>query len=433
MFKGFKVFGLLMALMLSLVAVQSVAAQASTPTGSLSATDQALTNNAVLVTSVTASQDGWVVVHESNADGTVKVPDNIGKTAIKAGTTTNLSIPLDKQVADGAKLWPMLHIDLGQPGVYEFPGPDVPVAANGDIVMVPVVVHVAAAQPTAAPAAPTGSLAATDQALTNNAVLVTSVTASQDGWVVVHESNADGTVKVPDNIGKVAIKAGTTNNLSIPLDKQVADGAKLWPMLHIDVGQPGVYEFPGPDVPVAANGDIVMVPVVVHMAAVQPPVAPAAPTGSLAATDQLLVNNTVIVSSVTASQDGWVVVHESNADGTVKVPDNIGKTAIKAGTTTNLSIALDTQVANGAKLWPMLHIDVGQPGVYEFPGPDVPVAANGDIVMVPIIVNVTPSGVNPGMPTTGQNDLPLFGLVALLALGLLSLGWVARRRAGSTR
>ena len=115
------------------------------------------------------------------------------------------------------------------------------------------------------------------------------------------------------------------------------------------------------------------------------------------------------------------------------MPDNIGKTAIKAGTTTNLSIALDTQVANGAKLWPMLHIDVGQPGVYEFPGPDVPVAANGDIVMVPIVVNVTPSGVNPGMPTTGQNDLPLFGLVALLALGLLSLGWVARRRAGSTR
>ena len=280
---------------------------------------------------------------------------------------------------------------------------------------------------------PTGSLSATDQALTNNAVLVTSVTASQDGWVVVHESNADGTVKVPDNIGKVAIKAGTTNNLSIPLDKQVADGAKLWPMLHIDVGQPGVYEFPGPDVPVAANGDIVMAPVVVRVAAVQPPVAPAAPTGSLAATDQLLVNNTVIVSSVTASQDGWVVVHESNADGTVKVPDNIGKTAIKAGTTTNLSIALDTQVANGAKLWPMLHIDVGQPGVYEFPGPDVPVAANGDIVMVPIVVNVTPSGVNPGMPTTGQNDLPLFGLVALLALGLLSLGWVARRRAGSTR
>jgi hypothetical protein len=281
-------------------------------------------------------------------------------------------------------------------------------------------------------------MTATDQALSNNAVLITSVTASQDGWVVVHESNPDGTVKVPDNIGKMPVKAGTTANLSIPLDKQVADGAKLWPMLHIDVGQPGVYEFPGPDVPVVVNGEIVMTPVVVSVAAAQPTAAPpttapAAATGSMSASDQLLVNDTVIVASVTASQDGWVVVHESNPDGTVKVPDNIGKVQVKAGTTTNLSIPLDKQVANGAKLWPMLHIDVGQPGVYEFPGPDVPVVVNGEIVMMPVVVNVTPSGVNPGMPTTGQSDLPLFGLILLGALGLLSLGWVARRRAGQAR
>jgi hypothetical protein len=153
----------------------------------------------------------------------------------------------------------------------------------------------------------------------------------------------------------------------------------------------------------------------------------------MTATDHALSNNAVLISSVTASQDGWVVVHESNPDGTVKVPDNIGKVQVKAGTTTNLSIPLDKQVANGAKLWPMLHIDVGQPGVYEFPGPDVPVVVNGEIVMMPVVVNVTPSGVNPGMPTTGQSDLPLFGLILLGALGLLSLGWVARRRAGQAR
>jgi hypothetical protein len=76
----------------------------------------------------------------------------------------------------------------------------------------------------------------------------------------------------------------------------------------------------------------------------------------------------------------------------------------------------------------MLHIDAGQIGVYEFPGPDVPVVVNGEIVMVPIIVGVTPSGVAPGMPTTGQSDLPLAGLAALAALGLLSVGWMARRR-----
>ncbi len=256
---------------------------------------------------------------------------------------------------------------------------------------------------------------------------------------MVHESNPDGSILLPGIIGKTAIKAGTTANVVIPLDKQVANGAKLWPMLHIDVGQIGVYEFPGPDVPVVVNGDIVMVPIIVAVPAAQPTAAPAtavaaAPSGSLSVTDQTLTNNSVLITSVTASQDGWVVVHESNPDGSILLPGIIGKTQIKAGTTANVVIPLDKQVTNGAKLWPMLHIDAGQIGVYEFPGPDVPVVVNGDIVMVPIIVNVTPSGVVPGMPTTGQTDLPLFGLVALIALGMLSLGWVARRRGlGSSR
>jgi hypothetical protein len=291
--------------------------------------------------------------------------------------------------------------------------------------LVALVFSLVAVQATAAAADPTGSLTVSDQTLANNAVLVASVTASQDGWVVVHESNADGSIKLPDIIGKTAIKAGTTAKVTIPLDKQVANGAKLWPMLHIDAGQLGTYEFPGPDVPVVVNGDIVMVPIIVSTAA--------APSGSLSVTDQLLVNNTVIVGSVTAAQDGWVVVHESNADGSIKLPDIIGKTAIKAGTTTNLAIVLDKQVANGAKLWPMLHIEAGQIGVYEFPGPDVPVVVNGEIVMVPIIVGVTPSGVAPGMPTTGQSDLPLAGLALLVGLSLFSLGWVARRRASGAR
>jgi len=315
-----------------------------------------------------------------------------------------------------------------------------PTAAAATDTAVPAAATNTAVPATAVAASPSGSLSVTDQTLTNNSVLITSVTASQDGWVVVHESNPDGSILLPGIIGKTAIKAGTTANVVIPLDKQVANGAKLWPMLHIDVGQIGVYEFPGPDVPVVVNGDIVMVPIIVAVPAAQPTAAatqaPAAsaPSGSLSVSDQLLVNDTVIVSSVTASQDGWVVVHESNPDGSILLPGIIGKTQIKAGTTTNLAIVLDKQVANGAKLWPMLHIDVGQIGVYEFPGPDVPVVVNGDIVMVPIIVNVNPSGVVPGMPTTGQPGLPLFGLVALIALGLLSLGWVARRRsAGSTR
>ncbi len=36
----------------------------------------------------------------------------------------------------------------------------------------------------------------------------------------------------------------------------------------------------------------------------------------------------------------------------------------------------------------MLHVDKGQPGVYEFPGPDVPTQENGQVVMVGFTVDI---------------------------------------------
>ncbi|HYP40607.1 MAG TPA: hypothetical protein VEX13_09640, partial [Chloroflexia bacterium] len=102
------------------------------------------------------------------------------------------------------------------------------------------------------------TLAVYDQVLVDNSVLVDRVEALQDGWVVIHESNPDGTIMLPGIIGKTMVKAGASGGFLVPLDKKVENGAKLWPMLHIDAGTIGEYEFPGPDVPVTVNGEIVM-------------------------------------------------------------------------------------------------------------------------------------------------------------------------------
>jgi hypothetical protein len=167
---------------------------------------------------------------------------------------------------------------------------------------------------------------------------------------------------------------------------------------------------------------------------VAPPPPPTAVTppevmGSLAVYDQVLLqDNSVLVDRVEAPQDGWVVIHESNPDGTIMLPGIIGKTMVKAGASGNFAIMLDKKVANGAKLWPMLHIDAGVIGEYEFPGPDVPVVVNGEIVMVPIIVTNDVVG----MPRTGQpgdagSNMMLIVTVALVGMGLLSVGLLARR------
>ena len=89
----------------------------------------------------------------------------------------------------------------------------------------------------------------------------------------------------------------------------------------------------------------------------------------------------VTIDSVTAPQDGWLVIHQSQPDGSVVVPQSIGQAAVTKGNNTNVTVNLDTNVASDSKLWAMLHVDEGEKGVYEFPGADKPVKMDNMPVM----------------------------------------------------
>ncbi len=168
--------------------------------------------------------------------------------------------------------------------------------------------------------------------------------------------------------------------------------------------------------------------------AAQPTAESAAPEAqnSIDVDDQPLTNNTVNVSEVYAAQDGWVVVHLDNNNAPGKV---IGHTAVKKGESKDLKIMLDEPVSAGTKVWPMLHIDAGQIGTYEFPGADTPVKdANGQVVMKQITLTggqtAPPSNAPATLPNTGGDDLPIAPLVTLAALliGGGMLMWRLRRK-----
>ncbi len=119
-----------------------------------------------------------------------------------------------------------------------------------------------------------------NQPVKDGTITISKVTISQDGWVVVHKAGPDGKLLLTPVIGQVQIKAGESSNVPIKLTEAVADGATLWPMVHIDEGQKGVYEFPnGPDVPVVANGAPVMMEIKVGAAGA--PAQGNAPTGTI--------------------------------------------------------------------------------------------------------------------------------------------------------
>jgi len=229
------------------------AAPAAQPSGAVVASDQPLVDDAITVASVTAGQDGWIVAHldENGAPGKV-----LGQTAVKTGENKDVKIKLSEDVPAGGKLWPMLHIDAGTVGTYEFPGADVPVKdAAGNIVMKQITVTAAGGAP--APAAEAkDAVDADNQPIKNSSITVAEIYASQDGWIVAHldENGAPGKV-----LGHTAVKKGESNNVVIKLSEDVPVGGKLWPMLHIDSGTIGTYEFPGADAPVKdAAGNIVM-------------------------------------------------------------------------------------------------------------------------------------------------------------------------------
>lgn len=114
----------------------------------------------------------------------------------------------------------------------------------------------AGAAGTAAPgAAVTGSLDAAGQTGDGTSITVKSVTITgSSGFIAIH---ADDNGSPGPVVGHVAVPEGASSDVLVPLDAKSPTGA-YWPMLHVDAGTVGTYEFPGPDGPVKSGADIVM-------------------------------------------------------------------------------------------------------------------------------------------------------------------------------
>ena len=100
-----------------------------------------------------------------------------------------------------------------------------------------------AAAPPPPPPGPKAELAVSDQAVRRGAVVIDKVMLEQDGFVVIHETTADGKPVAPGSIGYARVKKGTAERVTVRLTKRVKKGSKLIAMLHIDTGLMGRYEF----------------------------------------------------------------------------------------------------------------------------------------------------------------------------------------------
>lgn len=213
------------------------------------------------------------------------------------------------------------------------------------------------------------SLVANDQAVSaENTLVVESATLPENGWLVVHRDNG-GSPQVPGIISvPKLVEEGTESDIVIELESGVTveDGETLWIMMHNDDGVKGTYEFNdsnGLDMPLRDKNDNVVNSSIVISAATNA-------TASIEAEDQEIVNNTVLVNTVTLQNDGWVVIHADD-NASPLVPDVISVPQfLEAGTHENVEVELVTDVilSQGDMIWIMLHNDTGVAGEYEFDG-----------------------------------------------------------------
>lgn len=331
----------------------------------IDANPQIVNNNAVTVAAAVTDAPGWLVIHSEQDGGPGPV---LGQTQLQAGLNTDVVVELTGEAT--TNVWPMLHVDTGEAGVYEFgtvEGADSPVVV-GDVVATVAVSTTPAIVMGSQSAIPgDGMEAASPVTVTAHAVL-----SEGPGWLVIHsdQDGAPGPV-----LGQTQVADGLNEDVVVELDA-TALTPTVWPMLHVDTGEAGVYEFgtvEGADGPVTVGDQVVTFPISI------------APSFSAAA--QALVDGTVTIDRALIDADGWLVIH-SSIDGAPNAP--LAFVPLSAGETSTIVIPIDFATVEGAsttEIFPMLHYDTGEIGVYEFgtvEGADLPVSVGGNVVVGPV-------------------------------------------------
>jgi hypothetical protein len=178
----------------------------------------------VVAASVLSQGPGFIVIHK---DDNGKFGGVAGFAAVEDGLNTDVTIEIDPKEFTPV-LWPMLHVDTGEAGKYEFgavQGADGPVSVGGKVVVFAI---------NAAPA-----MRFSAQELKDGAITIDSALIEAPGWVAIH-SNKDGAPGPV--IATYPLLGGLNSNIVIKVAADQA-GTSVFPMLHYDTGEAGKYEF----------------------------------------------------------------------------------------------------------------------------------------------------------------------------------------------
>ncbi len=313
-------------------------------------------NGELLIDEVIIADAGWMVIYP-DIDG--EPGEILGYERLVPGENAEVIVNINPRQATPS-LMAQLHEDVGEIGVFEFPGTDDPIRDGGAVVAKTFAVDIQLPMP---------AIDIGDQAIDGDGqVNVNNVYALEAGWLVVHNY---GNNEVGAALGQIPVQPGNNNNLSFPIRWRVAD-TELIAVLYNDAEQPGGFDSKT-DPPVIEDGSAVVAEFSVSL----PP--------DILVFDQPLLEDKLIVERVTSVGSGWVVAYydEEGEPGLI-----IGSAYVADGINELVVLEFLASAAT-PRLYLMLHEDSGTLGEFDFPAADLPVVYEGQ-PLPPVTMLTTP-------------------------------------------
>lgn len=281
---------------------------------------------------------GWLVIYRTR-DGQ---PDAIiGQTPLAAGLHEDVSVTVDTEAAT-EQLLAGVHLDVGEVGVFDFPGEDEPFPGEPEAAF------------TVELQIPFPQVEAVAQAVGEDGlVTLARVELLEPTWVLIH-AEEDGTVGAV--VGGSLLDAGVHENVTMTINWRRATPT-LYVVLHEDDGKAGIMEFPDGDLPILRGGE----PIVVSITATYPP--------EVLVYDQPIIDGAVTIERAISDGPGWVAIY-NDAEG--QPGFIIGTAPLIDGLNEQVTVDL-LEAAITTQLHARLHQDTTPGDAFNFPGQDPPV------------------------------------------------------------
>ena len=356
---------------LSAMLLTTAITQAAAAANQITVRDQNLDTGIATIDSVTAANNGWVVLYKAPDFTTENL---VGYAPVHAGTNLGVKVVVSlPKINRQPTLWSVLQSDSGTPGVFEWglkerAFADAPVMQNGKAVMTSFKTTAPSALPSgsAAKNQPVSRITVHNQDVGSGIILVDGVTITEPGWVVFYRNPNFTPGEI---VGYAPVYSGVNTNVRATIDtKKLGKATALYAQLHRDDGRRGVFEWARQadspsDWPLVQNQQYVRASFATTAAPVPTTTANLA-NAQITVHDQDLGTGIIAVDAITTPQNGWVVIYKSPNFTAGQI---VGYAPVYQGVNRGVKVTVDTaKVGDQPRLWAVLHTDAGLQNLFEW-------------------------------------------------------------------